>query len=76
MADPSTSQSYEIIREAGATSGDDFKRSQGADYLDAVSLLRCHAEAHRPLRFQAVWKRFSYPNSCKQPGAMDIDVIG
>jgi len=34
-----------------------------------------------PLRFytaktQAVWKRFSYPNNCKQPGAMDLEAIG
>jgi hypothetical protein len=25
---------------------------------------------------QAVWKRFSYPNSCKQTGAMDLDATG
>jgi hypothetical protein len=25
---------------------------------------------------QAVWKRFSYPNNCKQPGAMDLGAIG
>jgi len=26
-----------------------------------------------PLWVQAVWKRFSYPNNCKQPGVMDLD---
>jgi hypothetical protein len=26
-----------------------------------------------PLMTQAVWKRFSYPNNCKQPGVMDLD---
>ena len=28
-----------------------------------------------PVRFgvQAVWKRFSYPNNCRQPGAMDLE---
>jgi hypothetical protein len=25
---------------------------------------------------QAVWKRFSYPNNCKQPGAMDLEATG
>jgi len=25
---------------------------------------------------QAVWKRFSYPNNCKQPGEMDLDATG
>ena len=25
---------------------------------------------------QAVWKRFSYPNNCKQPGVMDLDATG
>jgi hypothetical protein len=31
----------------------------------------------KPTRMtQAVWKRFSYPNNCKQPGAMDLEAIG
>jgi len=25
---------------------------------------------------QAVWKRFSYPNNCRQPGVMDLDATG
>ena len=29
-----------------------------------------------PVRVQAVWKRFSYPNNCKQPGAMDLEETG
>jgi hypothetical protein len=29
-----------------------------------------------PLRVQAVWKHFSYPNNCEQPGVMDRDAIG
>jgi hypothetical protein len=29
-----------------------------------------------PLSSQAVWKRFSYPNNCKQPGAMDLEATG
>jgi hypothetical protein len=29
-----------------------------------------------PFLTQAVWKRFSYPDSCKQPGAMDLDATG
>jgi hypothetical protein len=29
-----------------------------------------------PLRVQTVWKRFSYPNNCKQPGAMDLEATG
>jgi hypothetical protein len=29
-----------------------------------------------PLLTQAVWKRFSYPNNCKQPGAMDLEATG
>src|SRR5579859_1300545 len=26
-----------------------------------------------PFLTQAVWKRFPYPNNCKQPGVMDLD---
>jgi hypothetical protein len=29
-----------------------------------------------PSLTQAVWKRFSYPNNCKQPGVMDLDATG
>jgi hypothetical protein len=29
-----------------------------------------------PLRVQPVWKRFSYPNNCRQPGVMDLDATG
>jgi hypothetical protein len=29
-----------------------------------------------PLMTQAVWKRFSYPNNCKQQGVMDLDATG
>ena len=29
-----------------------------------------------PVLTQAVWKRFSYPNNCKQPGAMDLEETG
>jgi hypothetical protein len=29
-----------------------------------------------PLWVQAVWKLFSHPNNCKQPGVMDLDAIG
>jgi hypothetical protein len=29
-----------------------------------------------PLLTQAVWKRFSYPHNCKQPGVMDLDAAG
>jgi len=25
---------------------------------------------------QAVWKRFSYPNNCKQQGVIDLDATG
>jgi hypothetical protein len=25
---------------------------------------------------QPVWKRFSYPNNCRQPGVMDLDATG
>jgi len=28
------------------------------------------------LRVQAVWKRFSYPNNCKQQGVIDLDATG
>ena len=34
------------------------------------------ASATRQLMPQAVWKRFSYPNNCGQPGVMDLDAIG
>jgi hypothetical protein len=30
----------------------------------------------RLLWVQAVWKRFSYPNNCKQQGVMDLDATG
>jgi hypothetical protein len=29
-----------------------------------------------PFIIQPVWKRFSYPNNCKQPGVMDLDATG
>jgi len=29
-----------------------------------------------PLWVQAVWKRFSYPNNCKQQGVIDLDATG
>ena len=37
-----------------------------------------HRNSRRRLPFmtQAVWKRFSYPNNCKQPGAMDLEETG
>ena len=29
-----------------------------------------------PSLTQAVWKRFSYPNNWKEPGAMDLEATG
>jgi hypothetical protein len=38
---------------------------------------RSNADITEPsLLTQAVWKRFSYPNNCKQPGAMDLEATG
>jgi hypothetical protein len=34
------------------------------------------AHSAMPHWVQAVWKRFSYPNNCKQPGVMDLDATG
>jgi hypothetical protein len=31
------------------------------------------SDAECPLRVQPVWKRFSSPKNCTQPGAMSLD---
>jgi hypothetical protein len=41
-----------------------------------MSATRLAAGIDRTWPTQAVWKRFSYPNNCKQPGVMDLDATG
>ena len=53
---------------------DDAERAVRAalEAIAAVGALKSSV----PLQTQAVWKRFSYPNNCKQPGVMDLDATG
>jgi len=47
---------------------DNDHRTDKSPYLG-----RDDPEAQGPLWVQAVWKRFSSPKNCTQPGAMDLD---
>jgi len=50
-------------------------RADGLRRLDSF-LGHRSARPVRPLRVQAVWKRFSHPNNRKQPGVIELEATG
>jgi hypothetical protein len=54
------------------------KRTNGSGLLMSVDRAKGSRVSGPPgqLLTQAVWKRFSYPNNCKQPAVMDLDATG